>query len=99
MVLAPRTAQNIPDRFSRPSTVLQPASMTPEPTHTFFIRFEVVDFRADLFCQIGMSSDNSVFVRAGRLRVRSVNSGGEHFPQRTINWEVGLCVREIRSWY
>ena len=44
-------------------------------------------------------SDNSVFVRAGRLRVRSVNSSGEHFPQRTINWEVGLCVREIRSWY
>jgi hypothetical protein len=24
MVLAPRTVQNIPDRFSRPNTVLQP---------------------------------------------------------------------------
>ena len=67
MVLAPRTVQNIPDRFSRPKTVLQPASDNPrayeEPllsklwiAHAYFIRFEVVDFGADLFCQIGMST-------------------------------------------
>ena len=33
MELAPRTVQNIPERFSRaPMTALQPASITPEPT-------------------------------------------------------------------
>src|ERR1035437_5338382 len=33
MALAPRTVQNIPERFRRdPMTDLQPASITPEPT-------------------------------------------------------------------
>src|SRR5215831_16252803 len=39
MALAPHTVQNIPDGFSRePITVWQPASMTPEPTKSFFRR-------------------------------------------------------------
>ena len=42
---------------------------------------------------------HSVFVRGGLSRSRPVNSGGERFPQRTINSEVGLCVRVIRSHY
>ena len=34
MALAPRTVQNMPDCLQRePMTVLQPASMTPEPTN------------------------------------------------------------------
>src|SRR5215471_1018076 len=32
MALAPRTVQNMPDCLSRPTTVLQPASTTPDPT-------------------------------------------------------------------
>src|ERR1700730_5297145 len=35
MALAPRTLQNIPERFRRdPTTALQPASITPEPTNS-----------------------------------------------------------------
>lgn len=67
MALAPWTVQNIPDRLSLPITVLQPASMTPEPTnnpclaklgvaHTFFLAVEVVDFLLDVLGQAGMSS-------------------------------------------
>src|SRR5450432_3059331 len=39
MALAPRTVQNMPDRFRRdPMTDLQPASTTPEPTKSPFSR-------------------------------------------------------------
>ena len=39
MALAPRTVQNIPDCLRRtPITVLQPASITPDPTNKFWSR-------------------------------------------------------------
>ena len=33
MSLAPRTVQNVPERLSRVPIILQPASITPEPTN------------------------------------------------------------------
>jgi len=37
MALAPRTVQNMPEGLRRePITVLQPASITPEPTNRFW---------------------------------------------------------------
>ena len=66
MALAPRIVQNMPDCFRRqPITVLQPASITPEPmnqvltaelwvAHTLGVALEVVRLGANLFQNFGI---------------------------------------------
>jgi hypothetical protein len=66
MELASRTVQNMPDCFRRePITVLQPASITPEPMNkmltaevwvspTVGISLEIVGLRANLFQNFGV---------------------------------------------
>src|SRR5205823_2482883 len=79
MALAPRTVQNIPDCLSLPTTVLQPASTTPDPTKN--PAYEIPD-SASVLCSVRNNSlpsalsllnrDGSAPARAGkRLNFRS----------------------------
>jgi len=52
MALAARTVQNIPDLQREPMTVLQPASMTPEPTEVLTAEFGVAHTRGVGFKEI-----------------------------------------------